>query len=130
MPEVPLDSEGFHPFGELIGLEFTEVESGYSRSRLTIEEKHFNPTGIVHGGVMYSMADTGMGAAVYVDLDSGENCSTVELKISYHESVDSGVLTCETEVVEERSRLVFLESEVFHDHDCVARANGTFSIQR
>ena len=56
-----LNSKGFHPFGELIGLDFTRCEGGFSQGILEVEARHLNPHNVVHGGVIYSLADTGMG---------------------------------------------------------------------
>jgi len=61
MPKkVPLESEGFNPFGELIGLNFVKCETGYSQCVLEENEKLLNPHRVLHGGVIYSMADTGI----------------------------------------------------------------------
>ena len=70
--KFPLQTEGFHPFGDLIGLMFTKLEKGYSQCTLNVEKKLMNPHGFLHGGVMYSMADTGMGAALYSLLEENE----------------------------------------------------------
>jgi acyl-CoA thioesterase len=124
----PLKSKGFHPFGELIGLEFTKCEGGFSRGVLEVDERHLNPHQVVHGGVIYSMADTGMGGAVYSCLDEGELCATVEIKIVYMAPVTSGRLTCDTRVVHLGKRIALLESEVTDGDTLVAKATGTYSL--
>ena len=128
MKEFPLKSEGFHPFGEMIGLEFSELYDGGSRCMLAVSESLYNPHRVLHGGVLYTMADTGMGAALYTLLDERELCSTVEVKITYFQPVKSGRLTCETRVVNRTKRLAYLESEIENDGRPVARASGTFFI--
>ena len=126
--EFPLKSKGFHPFGELIGLEFTQCEGGFSRGVLEVDERHLNPHNVVHGGVIYSMADTGMGGAVYSCLNEGELCATVEIKIVYMVPVSSGSLTCDTRVVHRGKRIALLESEVKNGERLVAKATGTYSL--
>lgn len=126
--EFPLTSKGFHPFGELIGLEFTQSEGGFSRGVLEVDEKHMNPHNVVHGGVIYSMADTGMGGAVYSCLKEDELCATVEIKIVYMAPVSSGRLTCDTRVVHRGKRIAILESEVKNNDRLVAKATGTYSL--
>lgn len=126
--EFPLKSRGFHPFGELIGLEFTQSEDGFSRGVLEVEDKHLNPHNVVHGGVIYSMADTGMGGAVYSCLEEDELCATVEIKIVYMAPVSSGRLTCDTRVVHRGKRIALLESEVKNNERLVAKATGTYSL--
>ena len=126
--EFPLDAKGFHPFGELIGLTFTACENGYSRCTLTATEKLFNPHHVLHGGVIYTMADTGMGGALYTQLAPDELCTTVEIKIAYYEPVTSDEVVCETKVVHKRRKIAALESEVTCRGVCVARASGTYYI--
>jgi len=126
--KFPLQSSGFHPFGELIGLLFEEVGGGTSRCVLEVREKLLNPHGVVHGGALYSMADTGMGGALYSELEKDELCTTVEIKITYFKPVTEGTLTCDTKVVSRTRRIAALESEMLCDGDLVARASGTFYI--
>lgn len=129
MPKVfPLTSKGFHPFGDLIGLNFSKLDKGYSQCVLTVNEKLFNPHKVLHGGVLYSMADTGMGAAIYSQLSKDELCATVEIKIMYFSAVTSGNLTCDTKVLHKGKRVGILESEILNDGRLVAKASGTFSI--
>jgi len=128
--EFPLQSKGFHPFGELIGLTFTACENGRSRCTLTVTEKHFNPHHVVHGGVIYTMADTGMGGALYTLLEPDELCSTIEIKIAYHEPVTADEMTCNTKVIHKRRKIASLESEVLCGDTLVAKASGTYYIFR
>ena len=83
-----------HPFGDLIGLHVEHQAPGESTLSLSISERHLNPHGVVHGAVMYALADTGMGAALYSTLAPGEFCATIEVKINYFKPVPSGRLTC------------------------------------
>lgn len=127
--KLPHPAKDFHPFCEMIGLEFTQLEKGISQCRLEVHEKLLNPHGVVHGGVIYSMTDTGMGAAVYPYLEENELCSTLEIKISYLRSVRSGILTCDTKAVHKGKNVIFLESVVKNSEDQpVATATGTFYL--
>jgi len=84
----------------------------------------------VHGGVIYSMADTGMGGALYPYLDEDELCATIEIKVTYFVAVASGVLTCKTKLIHKSKRIAALESEIDNNGRLVARATGTYSIFR
>ena len=129
MPEPnPLKSKGFHPFGDLIGFEFTKLRKGYSQCVLQINKNHFNPHKTVHGAVMYSMADTGMGGALYSLLEKNESCATVEIKITYFKAVREGMLICDTKVVHRGKSFGALESEIKNNDTLVSKAYGTFSI--
>ena len=124
----PLNMKGFHPFGDLIGLKFTEVEKGYSQCTLEVVDKLLNPHKVVHGGVLYSMADTGMGAAAYTNLGKNELCATIEIKINYFKATKSGTLTCNTKVIHQGKKIVTMDSEIINDGQLVAKAIGTYSV--
>jgi acyl-CoA thioesterase len=126
--KTPLNTKVFHPFGDLIGLEFTKIEKGYSQCTLEVVDKLLNPHRVVHGGVLYSMADTGMGAAAYSGLNKGEICATIEVKINYFKAVKGGTLTCDTRVIHQGKKVATLDSEILNNGQIVAKALGTYSI--
>ncbi len=128
LKNFPLNIKGFHPFGDLIGLKFTKVEIGYSQCSLEVVDKLLNPHKVVHGGVLYSMADTGMGAAAYSALGKNELCATIEIKINYFKATKAGVLTCNTKVIHQGKKIVTMDSEILTDGQIVAKAIGTYSI--
>ena len=129
MPKkFPLRSEGFHPFGELIGLSFTKVRKGYSQCVLEVNERLLNPHKTLHGGVIYSMADTGMGGALYSSLGEDELCATIEIKVGHFKAVTSGIVTCDTKLIHKGRRIAVLESEIKADGRLIAKAIGTYSI--
>jgi acyl-CoA thioesterase len=69
-----------------------------------------------------------MGGALYSVLEEKELCTTVEIKITYFAAVSSGKLTCDTRVINRRSRIATLESEIENQGQLVAKATGTFYI--
>lgn len=117
-----------NPFGRLIGLRVDEMTAGRSRCSLAVEARHLNPNGVVHGAVVYALADTGMGAALYSTLAEGEAGATVEIKINYLAAQRDGTLECETSLVHRTGRLAVLESRVRAAGDLVAIALGTYSV--
>jgi acyl-CoA thioesterase len=119
-----------HPFTEQLGLKFEERRPGYCRCTLAFTLAHHNPHGVVHGAVLFAMADTGMGAALYPTLDAGEICATIEVKINYFKPVASGVLTCVTELVSRGKTIANMESSVYLNETLVAKANGNYAIFR
>lgn len=128
--QFPLDQEGFNPFGELIGLQFTKCENGFSQCILEVKASLINPHGVIHGGAIYSMADTGMGAALYPLLEDNELCATVEIKIAYFAPTKAGTITCNTKLIHKTRKIASLESEVLKDNKIIAKATGTFYIYK
>ncbi len=117
-----------HPFADMIGLAFDGSADGQSRCRVALRHELMNPHHVAHGAVAYTLADTGMGAALYTLMKPDESCATVEIKIVYLASAREGELVCETRVIRKGSRIAVLESEVFTGDRLVAKALGTYSI--
>jgi acyl-CoA thioesterase len=120
--------KGFNPFADLIGLEITDAKKGFSRCELNATPELCNPNKVLHGGVLFSMADTGMGVALHMGLDRGQHCATIEIKIAYFRPVTDGRLVCESRVIQQGRRFAFLESEITNGERLVAKATGTFVI--
>lgn len=119
-----------HPFADLIGLQFQSLEAGRSTCSVEVGEALMNPQGVVHGAVLYALADTGMGGAVYPTLEPGELCATIEIKISYFRAVRGGTLQCETTMVHRGRRVAALQSTIQSEGATVASATGSYSIFR
>ncbi len=61
-------------------IEVTQVGAGKARGIMRAEDFHLNPYGIIHGGAMFSLADTVAGATLmYVD----KQISTVTASVNY-----------------------------------------------
>jgi acyl-CoA thioesterase len=119
-----------NPFAQLIGfkLRVGRRGSGVSSAVLDMRPELLNPNGVAHGGALFSMADTVMGAALYTTLAPGENCATVEIKIHFLQPVAKGKIRCRTRLVHRGSRIAVLESHVSVGRRQVAQALGTFAI--
>jgi acyl-CoA thioesterase len=117
-------------FAELLGMRPKSMGDGRARFELEVGARHLNPNGVLHGGVIYSLADTAMGAALVSLLDGREQCSTLEIKMNYLAPVTGGTIAAEASVVERTKRIGVLEAKVYGDGDrMVALATGTFYIQ-
>ena len=117
-----------HPYVDLIGLNVSKQDKGYSVCSIETRDKLYNPHGVVHGAVLYSLADTGMGAALYPLLVDGELCATIEIKINYFAPVMTGVMECVTKLIHKGKTVANLDSEISVNKSLVAKANGTFAI--
>jgi acyl-CoA thioesterase len=125
MVKTPAPDEGF---GRHLRLEMVERGEGRSVCRIEVGPEHLNPHGVVHGAVLYALADQGMGAALYSLLEEAESCATIEVKIVYMAPVRDGTVECETRVLNKGRRVAVLESEVHAGGRLVAKALGTFAI--
>ena len=119
-----------NPFAERIGfaLQMGRRGSGTGTAAIEVRPELLNPNGVVHGGVLFAMADTAMGAALHTTLAQGEYCATVEIKIHFLQPVSKGKIRCTTRLVHRGSRIAVLESHIRVGRQQVAQALGTFAI--
>lgn len=117
-------------FGKHLGLTFTKWEKGYSQCILKVSDVLLNPYGTVHGGAIFTMADSGMGFALVPTLGDGEQCASIEISIAYLKPATSGTLTCDTTVIQRTSKSAILESEIKNEGLLVAKALGTWIIYK
>lgn len=119
------------PFGWQLGLHYVAREPGKTSCTIDVDESYYNPGGVAHGGVVFTLADSAMGAAVHTLLEPGQRCTTAELKLNYLAPVIAGKTTATATVISKRRRLAVVTAEV-HDAagELVALAQGTFAIIR
>ncbi len=84
--------------------------------------------GAVHGAALFTLADTGMGAALFSILEPQERCSTIEVKINYFKPVLEGVVACRSQVVHRGRTVANIDSVLTVDGTLVGKANGSFAI--
>ncbi len=117
------------PFATLIGLKLKRGETGSAESHLVIDSDHLNSAGVVHGAVLYALADTAMGAAVYSTLDAEQSCATLEIKINYFKAVHApGEIVCRAKIVNRGRTTANIDADIFVGESLMAHANGTFAI--
>src|SRR5262249_61862243 len=87
------------PIATLIGFSLAAVEPGRAVIEFEANERHANPMGTVHGGVLADIADAAMGMAYASQLQEGETFTTLELKINFMKPVWSGKLRAEGRVL-------------------------------
>jgi acyl-CoA thioesterase len=121
-------ADATHPFAALLGFEITECSDGNSIAVLPFHPKLDNPNKVIHGGAIYSLADTGMGAAVFSLLEKDETCATIEIKMTYLSPGGNADLLCESMVLKKGRRVAMVESGVYSDGKLIAKASGSFAI--
>ncbi len=114
------------PVLTLVGMKFESVAPGRAVATLEASERHSNPMGTVHGGILCDLADAAMGLAWASELDDGETFTTLELKINFLKPVRKGRLRAEAQVVKRGNTTGLIECSLWDETgDLVARASST-----
>lgn len=117
------------PLQSHLGMTIESSSAGVAVASLEVTPELHNPNGVVHGAVLFAMADTSMGAATMSSLDAGSACASIEVHLRFLRPSAAGRLVAETAVVKGGRRVVQLESRI-HDGDgeLVATASGSFAV--
>jgi len=97
---------------------------------LRLAKPHTNSRGLIHGGLIASLADNAMGLSCGVRLDGrGSRLVTVGLAVDFIGTAQIGQwLAVESEVIRTGATLCFAQCLVTADGTAIARANGTFRV--
>ena len=118
-----------NPFWALLGMELMEVKKGWAKVRLPVEDKLTNAIGLVHGGAIFSSADSAVGMALVGMLERDQNISTLEMKINYLKPVKGGEIVAEAKIIHKGSQTAVGEVEVRDlDHNLISRGLATYAI--
>ena len=114
------------PIGVLMDFRVIEVEKGRAVFGVTPAEYHYNPIGVVHGGVAATLLDSALGCAVHSTLPAGAGYTTLEIKVNYIRplTVETGPVRCEAKVIHLGVRTATAEGRI-EDERGKLYAHGT-----
>ena len=93
---------------------------------LRVGERHLNRRGVVHGGMLFSLADHALGNMVWERVGQ-KPCATVSLNVDYIAGVRPGDwLECRGRITRETRALVFIKGELVVGDDVVMTATGVW----
>src|SRR5437868_1051582 len=89
------------PIMLLLNIRFQEAQAGRVVFSVEPAEYHYNPIGMVHGGLASTLCDSAMGCAIHSTLPAGVGYTTLELKINFVRplTVATGLVLCEGKVI-------------------------------
>ena len=113
-------------------IDFTldEIDVGVTAGWLKINEIHKQQKGLVHGGVIATVADIVAGFSAYTLVSENDNVVTGEIKISYMRPVKGNKLYAKGWVIRQGKRINFCEAEVWtiNDEEKVMVAKASTSM--
>lgn len=112
-------------FRDVVGLTVEDASEGRATGSLEAGEDHLNQHGTVHGGVLATLADSVMGAAVASTTDGTPVTSA--LTVTFLEPGRPGRIVATAEVRKRGRRITVVECDVEQDGDALVHAVATFT---
>ncbi|MDO8615229.1 MAG: PaaI family thioesterase [Dehalococcoidia bacterium] len=134
---MTLEGHRQSPFVELIGGRLEVWEEGLVRLSLTVEERHTNPHGVMHGGVLTTLMDEALGGVI-ASVRGMETMweaphATVDMNVSFLSNARAGdEIAVEGRVLKIGRSVAFGEAEAHRKRDgaLIAKGRFTFTIIR
>lgn len=97
----------YPPMARLMNMHLAEAEKGRAIFTIQPAEYHYNPIGLVHGGLAFTLLDSAMGCAVHSILPLGSGYTTIELHVNLVRPIttQTGLLSSIGEVIHAGRRM-------------------------
>ena len=114
-------------YPRLIGMKLEDIGIDFATILLDIDaERHFQPFGIVHGGVLATLIDTATFWAAYARLPQDMGLVNIDLKLNYLQPAISGRLTARGRCIRPGRTLSYTEAHVYDEKgDLLAHGTST-----
>jgi uncharacterized protein (TIGR00369 family) len=119
------------PVAALLGFTLTRLNWGQAVIEFQASERHANPMGTLHGGILAAIADAAMGVAYMSTLGDGESFTTLEMKINFLKPVWKAKLSATGRVVKAGRTVGLVECDITDEGgNLIARASSTYMTLR
>jgi uncharacterized protein (TIGR00369 family) len=105
------------PLASVLDFDLVELREGYAVFAIDPAEYHYNPIGVVHGGVAATLLDSAMGCAVHSTLPAGAGYTTLEIKVNFVRAMTSetGRVRCEAKLIHIGGRTATAEGRIIDE---------------
>ncbi len=102
------------PISALMNFGLTELSEGHAVFTVEPAEYHYNPIGVVHGGLAATLLDSAMGCAIHSTLPAGVGYTTLEIKVNYIRplTTETGGVSCVANVIHVGGRTATADGKV------------------
>jgi 1,4-dihydroxy-2-naphthoyl-CoA hydrolase len=118
------------PFAGTIGSELLEADAAGVRAHVAWDESRCTAGGMLHGGVLMSLADSAAAVCAFLNLPEGASgTTTVESKTNFLRAVREGTVTATSTPLHKGRRFVVVETELTDDQDrLIAKVTQTQAV--
>ena len=116
------------PIATLLGFELVGVGDGRAVFAVEPGDQHYNPIGVVHGGLAATLIDSATGCAVHTTLPAGTAYTTTDVQVRFVRPItrDTGRIECVGQVVHGGRTLATAEARLTAGDRLLA--HGTASV--
>lgn len=105
-------------------MQVIEVSKESSKMKVDLNDNSLNPNGVVHGGLLFGLADTTMGLLART---TGRNVTTINAQIDYLKPGKGKIITCTAEPLKVGKTTGVYRAYLYtEDETLISTVTGTF----
>jgi uncharacterized protein (TIGR00369 family) len=114
------------PIAKTLNFWLAEVKEGYAMFECEPQDYHYNPIGVVHGGLAATLLDSALGCAIHTTMPKGMGYTTVQLNVNMTRAITSKVkkLRAIGTVIHSGRQMATADARLIDEHDKLY-AHGT-----
>ncbi|MET3697488.1 acyl-CoA thioesterase [Bacillus oleivorans] len=113
------------PFDEFLGFQYKKIDEHNVHIRMPIKDLYINSAGVVHGGIISSLADVAMVNLVPAKEIGVQQALTVDLNVSFLRPATGSYLVAQARIEKQGRTLVHTECSIYDDKELlVARSKA------
>ena len=117
------------PFAHLLGIELGEMKRGAATLHLEVSDDLRQNNGVIHGGVVASLADTAAAFAILTLLKPTETTTTIDLTVHYLRPLLRGRISARARVVRAGRRVLVISIDILNEDETLAATALTSFIK-
>lgn len=112
-------------------MQLVDIKRGWAKVTLPVTEELKNGFGVVHGGALFSPADSAVGAALLGLVEEDSTIATIEMKINFIKPIREGVIIVEARIIHMGRATALGEADISDDAgNMLGKAIATYKIVR
>lgn len=120
------------PYAVLLNVKLVEVDDGRVVFEAEPGEEHYNPMGVVHGGLAISLLDFALGSSIFSTLPADTIYGTVDVHARLLRPItkETGTIRCEGMIVSKTRTLATSEARITDRQNKILATGTTACVTR
>ncbi len=113
------------PFDEFLGFQYKRLEDNQVQIIMPVQDLFINSTGVIHGGIISSLADVAVSNLLLANEDGIQQAVTVDLNVTFMKPAVGTYLMANAKIEKQGKTLIHTECSIFNDkEEMVAKAKS------
>lgn len=115
------------PLDEFLGFKYEKIDDTHLQIGLPVKELFVNSVGVIHGGILSTLADVAMSNLIPADEKGVQKAVTVDLNVTFLKPATGSYLTAKAQIEKNGKTLIHTTCFIYNDlNEQVVTAKGIF----